>query len=78
MKRLHYGWVVAIVGACILVANSLLVYTFGVFLTPLTLEFDWERGALSGAFSITVLIVGGLGLLAGGLSDKYGKIRNGD
>jgi MFS family permease len=63
---------VALAGACILVANSLLVYTFGVFLTPLTLEFGWERGALSGAFSMTVLIVGGLGILAGGLSDKYG------
>jgi len=72
LKRLHYGWVVALVGACILVANALLVYTFGVFLTPLTLEFGWERGALSGAFSLTVLIVGGLGILAGGLSDKYG------
>jgi MFS family permease len=72
LKRLHYGWVVALVGTCILVANALLVYTFGVFLTPLTLEFGWERGALSGAFSVTVLIVGGLGILAGGLSDKYG------
>lgn len=72
LKRLHYGWVVALVGACILATQALLVYTFGVFLTPLTLEFDWERGVLSGAFSVTVLIVGGLGILAGGLSDKYG------
>ena len=72
LKRLHYGWVVALIGTCILATNALLVYTFGVFLTPLTLEFDWERGALSGAFAITVLIFGGLGILAGGLSDKYG------
>jgi MFS family permease len=72
LNRPHYGWVLALVGACILVTNALLVFTFGVFINPLTLEFGWERGALSGAFSMAVLIVGGLGLLAGGLSDKYG------
>jgi MFS family permease len=72
LNGLHYGWILALVGACILVTNALLVFTFGVFINPLTLEFGWERGALSGAFSMAVLIVGGLGLLAGGLSDKYG------
>ncbi len=72
MKNLYYGWVLVAIAAGILATQSLVFLTFGVFLTPLTAEFNWERGALSGALSICMLLIGLFGILSGRLSDKYG------
>ena len=58
--------------ACIMAIQALATYTFGVFLKPLTAEFNWERGALSGAYSVSVLLFGLFSILSGRLSDKYG------
>jgi MFS family permease len=55
-----------------MIAYAPVVYTFGVFLQPLTEEFGWERGALSGVFSIQMLLIGVLSIFVGRLSDKYG------
>ena len=72
LKTIHYGWFMVIIGAFILSTFSLVIYTFGVFLRPLTLEFNWDRGALSVAFALHLLLAGVLGIFAGKLSDKYG------
>ena len=72
MKHLYYGWVMVILAIFILPVQGITFYSFGIFLRPLTLEFNWERGALSAAFSMTMLIGGGLAILAGKLADKYG------
>ncbi len=72
MKRLYYGWVMVFIGFCVLAVNALAMFGFGVFLKPLIAEFDWERGALSSAFSIALLIAGVLSLVSGRLSDRYG------
>ena len=61
-----------IIVATVLAAHVLLLYSFGVFLRPLTMEFNWERGALSTALSICMLTTGLLSLFTGRLSDKYG------
>ena len=71
-KHLHYGWVMVIITVCVLAAHTLISYTIGVFLKPLTAEFGWERGAFSGAISMYMLLAGGLSIFAGRLSDKYG------
>jgi len=70
--RFFYGWVIVAFGAFILSINALPIYGFGIFLVPLTSEFDWQRGAISGAVSLGMLINGVLSILAGRLSDKYG------
>lgn len=72
LKHLHYGWVMVIMSIFILATNGIPFYTFGIFLRPITTEFNWERGALSAALSITMLGAGGLGIITGRLSDKYG------
>ena len=72
MKHLYYGWVLVIMAACIMAVYALVFYTFGIFLVPLTVEFNWERGALSGAFSMFMLMSGLFSILSGRLSDKYG------
>ncbi len=52
--------------------NALSIYGFGVFLTPLTQEFDWDRGELSAAFSAGILVAGFLSTITGRISDRYG------
>ncbi len=72
LNHLHYGWVMAIIACGILATHGILIYSFGVFLKPLTAEFDWDRGALSGALSVSLLLTGLLAIFTGRLSDKYG------
>lgn len=69
---MHYSWVMVILSSAAMVAWAPVVYTFGVFLQPLTEEFGWERGALSGAFSFQMLLIGVLSIFVGRLTDKYG------
>lgn len=73
MKHLYYGWVMVILAIFIVSVQGIAFYSFGIFLRPLTLEFNWERGALSAAFSMTLLVGGGLAILAGRLADRYGS-----
>ncbi|MEE8419273.1 MAG: MFS transporter [Dehalococcoidales bacterium] len=72
IKSLHYGWVMAIIGFFVLSTNAIAVFGFGVFLKPLTAEFGWDRGALSGAFALSSLLTGIFSLICGRLSDRYG------
>ena len=53
------GWPVAFAAAgCIFVSfASLLVYTFSIFLKPLTQEFGWSRESASLAFAIAAMTV---------------------
>jgi sugar phosphate permease len=46
--------------------------SFGIFLRPITMEMDWDRGALSGALSLSIVVGGGIGILSGRLTDRYG------
>lgn len=72
MKKFHYGWSIAAFGALVHSVNAFPIYGFGIFLTPLTKEFGWQRGAISGAISLGMIINGTLSILAGRLSDRYG------
>ncbi|MEE8414393.1 MAG: MFS transporter, partial [Dehalococcoidales bacterium] len=69
---MYYGWFMVIIAFFILAVNALAIFGFGVFLKPLTEQFGWERGALSGAFSVGALFTGILSLVTGRLSDRYG------
>ncbi|MFC1953702.1 MFS transporter [Chloroflexota bacterium] len=71
-NKLNYGWIIVILGNLILMTNSLAVFGFGVFLKPIISEFGWERGSISGAFSIGILVNGFLSIATGRLSDRYG------
>lgn len=75
IKSIHYGWVMAIIGFFVLSTNAIAVFGFGVFLKPLSAEFGWDRGALSGAFALSALLTGIFSLICGRLSDRYGPRR---
>ena len=46
-------------------------FSFGVFLKPMTEDFNWSRGTLSLAFGLTFMLSGLLRPLAGYLADRY-------
>jgi len=72
--RFRYpGWRVALASSgCVFVSfASLLVYTFGVFLKPITAEFGWSRQAASAAFGIAALAVAACSPPLGLLLDRY-------
>ena len=67
------GWrVAAAASGCVLVSfASLLVFTFSVFLKPLTEEFHWSREAASLAFAIAAMTVAVCSPPLGMLLDRY-------
>ena len=71
------GWRVTIAsGVGVFVSfGSLLVYTFGIFLKPLTEEFAWSRQAVSLAFGIAAMGVACASPPLGYLIDRLGPRR---
>jgi MFS family permease len=51
--------------------GSLLVFTFGIFLKPLTAEFGWSRAEVSLAFTVAALTVAACSPYTGRLLDRY-------
>lgn len=48
------------------------MFTYGVFFREFQSEFGWSRAAISGASSLSLLVMGAVGILAGRLNDKIG------
>ncbi len=55
--------------------GSLFVYTFGVFLKPLSAEFGWTREAISRGFGLAALMVAICSPSIGQALDRYGPRR---
>ena len=69
----HYGWV--IVGCtliALLVSNGMTISGLTVFDNALLGEFKWSRGAFKLGGTITFVLAGILGPIAGGIADKSG------
>jgi MFS family permease len=71
------GWRVTVAsGVGVFVSfGSLLVYTFGIFLKPLTEEFGWSRQAVSLAFGIAAMALACASPPLGYLIDRLGPRR---
>jgi MFS family permease len=69
---LYYGYVIVLITFLLMVLGWGIFYNYGVFFTPLSREFGWSRAVTSGAFSVSVLVSGLFGILAGRLSDRLG------
>jgi MFS transporter, OFA family, oxalate/formate antiporter len=70
--RFFYGYV--IVAVCFLI--MLLAWgasrTYGVFFTPLQEEFGWSRATVSGAYSLSNILIGLISIFIGRLTDRFG------
>ncbi|MCZ2150562.1 MAG: MFS transporter [Bryobacterales bacterium] len=72
--RLYPGWLVVAAAFCGVMVSfgSLFVFTFSVFLKPLSLEFGWSRQEISTAFGIAAMTVAVSSPILGRLLDRYG------
>jgi MFS family permease len=73
----YYGWRVAF-AACLGVMvgfGSLFVYTFGVFVRPLSAQFGWSREGISRGFGLAALSVAFCSPALGHWLDRYGPRR---
>ncbi|MEE9399392.1 MAG: MFS transporter, partial [Dehalococcoidales bacterium] len=70
--RIYYGYVVVAVALLIKVMMWGAYFAFGVFFKPLLTEFGWTRAMTSGAFSLSQIMYGSLGIIMGGLNDRFG------
>lgn len=75
--RLNPGWLI-VLAACfgaIVSFGSLLVFTFSIFLKPLSGAFGWSRESISAAFGFAALTVAVCSPLLGHLLDRFGPRR---
>jgi len=70
--RFFYGYVVVAASFGIQVIAWGIFDAFGVFFKPLLTEFAWSRAMISGAYSLSFLLMGFLSITAGGLTDRFG------
>lgn len=69
----YYGWRVALAANLGVMAGfgSLFVYTFSVFLKPLSAQFGWSREAVSAGFGFAAITVGACSPAIGLLLDRF-------
>ena len=70
--KFFYGYVVVVAAFFIMLVADGIFYSFGVFFEPVLLEFDWTRAAVSGAYSLCMILFGLLGIGVGRLNDRFG------
>lgn len=72
-RGIYYGWVVVGAGfTAAMLTYGISYYSFSVFLKPMAADFGWSRGATSLAMTFYSLVYGGLGMVMGTLTDRYG------
>ena len=70
--RFFYGYIVVVAAFVIMTVSFGLYSAFGLFFKPLLTEFGWTRAMTSGAYSLSMILHGVLGVIMGGLNDKFG------
>ena len=70
--RFFYGYIIVAVVLFIMAVVWGAIYTFGIFLKPVSAEFGWSRAAISGAYSLFMVVHGLLYIITGRLNDRFG------
>lgn len=73
--RFFYGYIVVLSSLVLMIAVWGTRLAFGVFFKPVITEFGWTRAMFSGAFSLSMIIEGLIGILTGAFTDKLGPRR---
>lgn len=71
-KTIHWGWYVMLSSFIILFFNSGARYSFGVMFKPMIEEFGWNRGPVSLAFFINMILYAFLLTVVGRFYDRFG------
>jgi MFS family permease len=70
--RKSYRWYVLAASFLILVIDGGVRFSFGVLIKPLVAEFGWERGAITFAYTLNMVVFAFCQPLAGKLLDRFG------
>jgi MFS family permease len=71
--RLYYGWILVLaLGVTETVSYGILSYAFPVFIAPMKAELGWSATAITGAFSLALLVAGAAAVPAGRWVDRHG------
>ena len=70
--RFFYGYIIVIIAFFAMMLTMGMQLVFGIFFKPIIEELEWTRTVTSGAFSLSVIISGLLGIVMGGLNDRFG------
>jgi predicted MFS family arabinose efflux permease len=70
--RFFYGYIIIILGFLCLMISAGVWDSFGVFMKPLLNDFGWSRATVSSSYSLSLVIFGLTGVIAGGLTDRFG------
>lgn len=71
-RKPFYGWTILLGGFLILVVDGGVRFSFGVLVKPLAAEFGWDRGTITFAYTLNMLVFGFGQLSAGRLLDRFG------
>jgi MFS family permease len=74
-ERNSYRWYILVASFLILVIDGGVRFSFGVLIKPLVSEFSWERGTISLAYTLNMLVFACCQPLAGKLLDRFGPKR---
>ena len=69
--KFFYGYVIVATAFVMLMVMGGTYYSFGVFFSPLLVEFGWTRAMTSGAFSLCIMLEGMLGIVMGRATDRW-------
>ena len=69
---MFYGWFVVAASFAALTLSFGAIYAFGAFFTPLAQEFNANRAAVAGLFSVAVALATCLGAVSGRIEDRTG------
>ena len=70
--KLYYGWVIVILSVIITLIIAGTRFSFGVFVIPLSNEFDFLRTETSSIYSLYMLLCIFFTIMGGWVFDKYG------
>jgi MFS transporter, OFA family, oxalate/formate antiporter len=70
--RFFYGYILVILGFLCLMVAAGSWDSFGVYMKPLLSDYGWTRATISSSYSLSLVIFGGIGVIAGGLTDRFG------
>ncbi|MBW1944009.1 MAG: MFS transporter [Deltaproteobacteria bacterium] len=70
--KIFYGWYILFAAFFVYALGHGLMFSFGVFLKPLSENFQWSRSLTAGAFMIFMACRALSSVVMGGLTDRFG------
>src|SRR3984885_7373934 len=71
-RGIHYGWVMMVLTFFYVLCSSAVLSISGVLLLPISKEFGWSVGELSGPLGLRMALFGLIAPFAGALMLRYG------